>query len=140
MHSYNYKKWGHMAKDYLYNKGKWVYKDKDGDEEKITQDYSYGFETMVFMAVVSDDYSYSKTWLLDTFCSNHMIGHKEWLLKFDESRRSNIGLADSRSPIEKRVGNMVIKKSNGKPTIIEDMLYVSGMKYNLLSVGQLIEK
>lgn len=33
---------------------------------------------------------------------------------------------------------MVIKISNGRSTIIEDVLYVSGMKYNILSVGQLI--
>jgi len=35
---------------------------------------------------------------------------------------------------------MVIRRSNGSSAIIEDILYVPGMKCNLLSVGQLIEK
>lgn len=34
---------------------------------------------------------------------------------------------------------MVITRSNVNPAIMEDVLYVSGMKCNLLSVGQLIE-
>lgn len=35
---------------------------------------------------------------------------------------------------------MVITRRNGKSAIIEDVLYVLGIKCNLLSVGQLIEK
>lgn len=35
---------------------------------------------------------------------------------------------------------MVITRINGKLTMIKDVLYVTGIKCNLQSVGQLIEK
>ncbi|XP_058762463.1 uncharacterized protein LOC131635834 [Vicia villosa] len=48
MKCYNCDKWGHMAKECWYNKGKGATKDKDVDEAKIGQEDSYGFETIVF--------------------------------------------------------------------------------------------
>ena len=92
------------------------------------------------MATVSEDYSYSETWFLDTGSSNHMTGHKAWLIKFDGTKRSKIRLADNRSLQAEGEVNMVIRRNNGSSTIIKDVLYVPGMKCNLLSVGQLIEK
>jgi len=97
-------------------------------------------EPLVLMATVSEDCSDSETWFLDTGCSNHMTGHKAWLIKFDDTRRSKTRLADNRSLQAEGAGNMVIRRSNGSSTIIEYALYVPGMKGNLLSVGQLIEK
>lgn len=76
---YNCEKWSHMAKDCWYNKGKGVYKDKDGDEAKMAQEDLYGYEIMVFIVAVSNDYSDHETWLLDTGLSNHMSGHTSWL-------------------------------------------------------------
>jgi len=38
------------------------------------------------------------------------------------------------------MGKIVIEGNNGKITIMEDVLYVSGMQCNLLSVGQLVQK
>jgi len=35
---------------------------------------------------------------------------------------------------------MVIMRNDGKTIIIEDVMFVLGMKYNLLNVGQLIDK
>ena len=98
MQCYNCEKFGHMAKDCWYNKGKGVAKDNDDDDEaKMAQEDSDG-EPRVFMVAVSEDcYFDSETLFLDTGCSIHMIGHKTWLIKFDDTRRSNIRLVDSRS-------------------------------------------
>jgi hypothetical protein len=35
---------------------------------------------------------------------------------------------------------VIIRRSVGKKVVIESVLYVSGMKWNLLSIGQLVEK
>jgi len=136
---YNCEKWGHFAKDCWFNKGKGVAKDNEDDEAKMAQEDSDG-EPLVLMATISEDCSDSETWFLDTGCSNHMTGHKAWLIKFDDTRRSKIRLADNRSLQAEEAGNMVIRRSNGSSAIIEDVLYVPSMKCNLLSVGQLIEK
>lgn len=42
-----------MAKDCWYNTSKGVSKDNDGDEVKITQDNEDGYETIIFMVMVT---------------------------------------------------------------------------------------
>lgn len=38
------------------------------------------------------------------------------------------------------MGNIIINRKDGKKAMIENVLYVLGMKCNLMSVGQLVEK
>lgn len=47
---------------------------------------------------------------------------------------------DNRTVPVEGVGNVLIKKKDGKSSIISDVLYVPEMKSNLLSVGQLLAK
>ena len=72
--------------------------------------------------------------------ANHMTGRKEWLADFDESKKSKVKLADNSSLQVEGTGNIVFQMSNGGKAMIKDVLYVLGMKCNLLSVGQLVEK
>ncbi|XP_073225660.1 uncharacterized protein [Cicer arietinum] len=92
------------------------------------------------MATTNEEHSLSHVWFLDTGCSNHMTSHKEWLIDIDTSRRSKIMFADDRTLEAEGVDNMVIKRRNGKTVMIENVLYVPGMKSNLLSIWQLIQK
>jgi hypothetical protein len=65
---------------------------------------------------------------------------KEWLINFDSSRKINVRLADRRNLASKGIVDIAIKMKDGKNALIEKVLYVPGMKCNLLSIGQLIEK
>ncbi|MEX5585714.1 hypothetical protein ABFV49_27860, partial [Pseudomonas lurida] len=38
------------------------------------------------------------------------------------------------------VGDVLIKRNDGKQSLISNVLYITGMKSNLLSIGQLYEK
>ncbi|XP_058783101.1 uncharacterized protein LOC131657754 [Vicia villosa] len=82
----------------------------------------------------------SKIWFLDSGCSNHMIGQKVWLRYFNESKMSKVKLVDNSSLQAESTGNIVFYMSNGGKLMIKDVLYVPGMKCNLLSVGKLVEK
>ena len=92
------------------------------------------------MAAITDNHVESKMWFLDSGCSNHMTGQKVWLADFDESKKSKVKLADNSSLQAEGTGNIVFQLSNGAKAMIRDVLYVPGMKCNLLSVGQLVEK
>lgn len=92
------------------------------------------------MATTNKEHSSSQVWFPDTGCSNHMTSHKEWLIDIDTSRRSKIRFVDNRTLEAERASNMVIKRRNGNTVVIENVLYVPGMKSNLLSIGQLIQK
>ncbi|XP_027911624.1 uncharacterized protein LOC114170345 [Vigna unguiculata] len=92
------------------------------------------------MVTTSEEDFGRENWFLDTRCSNHMTGHKEWLSNIDTSRSNKIKLADDNMIRAEGVGNVVIKKDGKETMVIEDVLYVPGIKYNLLSVGQLVQK
>ncbi|XP_050876469.1 uncharacterized protein LOC127080179 [Lathyrus oleraceus] len=72
---YKCEKWGHMAKNYWYNKDKGATKDKEDGLNLARQD-SNDYEDMVVMDVVADDHVESKIWFLDSGCLNHMTGRK----------------------------------------------------------------
>jgi len=94
----------------------------------------------MMLVATSDSNPHSKAWYLDIGCSNHMTGHKEWLGDFDENRRSKIKLADSKTLSAEGMGNILIQRKDGKIKLIKNVLYVPGMRCNLMSVGQLVEK
>src|SRR3954471_19377095 len=65
---------------------------------------------------------------------------KQWLIDFDSERRTKIRCADDKYLYAKGMGNVKVKVKNGKTVLIKDVWYVPGIKNNLMSVGQLIEK
>lgn len=81
-----------------------------------------------------------ESWYLDIGCSIHMTCNKAWFCELDETVKKNIKFADCRSIRAKVIGKVEIKRSNGKRTVISNVLYVPGMKSNLLSLGQMLEK
>ncbi|XP_058782486.1 uncharacterized protein LOC131656930 [Vicia villosa] len=73
-------------------------------------------------------------------CSNHMIGQKVWLEDSDDLKKSKVNLANNSSLQAEGNVDIVIQRSNGVKAMIKYVLYVPGIKYNLLSVGQLVKK
>ncbi|PNX65737.1 hypothetical protein L195_g062747, partial [Trifolium pratense] len=53
-----------------------------------------------------------------------MTGHRDWLIKFDQSKKSTVRLADNSSIQVVGTGDMVIKRRNGDSAVIEEVLYV----------------
>ena len=79
-------------------------------------------------------------WYLDSGCSNHMTSHREWLIHFDKSRKSQIRFDDNKIIQAKGTGDILIRRKDGNQAMIKDVLYVPATKSNLISIGQLIEK
>jgi hypothetical protein len=78
-------------------------------------------------------------WYLDSGCSNHMIGTKEWLFDFDDSFRESVKLGnDSRMAVMGK-GNIRLN-IEGRIHVITDVYYLPGLSNNLLSIGQLQSK
>lgn len=102
--------------------------------------YAEHDEEMLLMAHInlnkSDD---EHVWFLDSGCSNHMCGTKEWFSEFDGSFRQNVKLGDDRRMVVEGKGNLRLD-INGMIRVITSMYFVPGLKNNLLSVGQLQQK
>ncbi|MCH94781.1 hypothetical protein A2U01_0015748, partial [Trifolium medium] len=78
-------------------------------------------------------------WYLDSGCSNHMIGTKEWLFDIDGSFRESVKLGNNSKMDVKGKGNIKLC-IGGKIFIITDVYYLPELSSNLLSIGQLQEK
>ncbi|PNX74679.1 copia-type polyprotein, partial [Trifolium pratense] len=78
-------------------------------------------------------------WYLDSGCSNHMTGKKEWLHDFDGSFTESVKLGNDSKMAIMGKGNVKLKIA-GKVHVITDVYYIPGLSSNLLSVDQLQQK
>ena len=64
--------------------------------------------TLLLMMTTNTEAGNDDTWYLDSGCSNHMTGHKEWLVNFDMKKRSKVKFADNRVIEAKGIGDVLI--------------------------------
>ena len=79
------------------------------------------------------------TWFLDSGCSNHMCGHKEFFSEIDESFRKSVKLGNN-SSIDVVGKGKIHLQINQLSQIITEVFYIPELKNNLFSIGQLQEK
>ncbi|XP_019430380.1 PREDICTED: uncharacterized protein LOC109337785 [Lupinus angustifolius] len=134
---YNCRNYGHYAAECRVNRGS----NKKDEEVKLAQgDELDGEERYLLMATVLNSNEESDVWYLDTGCSNHMTGKKEWFTSLDETTKSKVKFADNSAVSVEGIGKIVIQRKDGKKAYISNVLYVPKMKSNLISLGQLLEK
>ena len=75
-------------------------------------------------------------WILDSGCSKHMTGNPNLLSSIKFKRGGTIMFGDNNKGQVIRIGIVSI---NSKP-IIDNVLLVENLKYNLLSISQLCDK
>ena len=80
------------------------------------------------------------TWYLDTRASNDMCDLKNIFVELDESKSGHVTFGDASKIIIKGKGQILIHLENGRHQFISNVYYVSNMKNNILSLGQLLEK
>ena len=80
------------------------------------------------------------SWYLDTGCSTHMTVRRDWFISLDESTKNKFRFVDDNTLKVEEVGKVLIKRNDGKQSFISNVLFMLGMKSNLLSLCQLLEK
>jgi len=55
------------------------------------------YDPILLMATKNSGLGSTDGWYLDTGCSSHMTSHNAWLVSFDDSNKSKIMFADSRT-------------------------------------------
>ena len=79
-------------------------------------------------------------WFVDSGCSNHMKGTKFLFQELDEMRRIKVQLGNRREMQVKGKGRVKVVTSHGKIKLLDNVQFVLGIRYNLLSVGQLMTR
>jgi len=81
----------------------------------------------------------SNIWFLDSGCSNHMTGNKGLFEELNTSVKAQIKLGNDNIVEVMGKGAINVITNRGKKTI-PDVYFVPGLKHNLISVGQLMQK
>lgn len=105
-------------------------KQDQGDASVASDD---GCETTDARLVSSEE---SKdTWILNSGYTFHMTPHEEWLEEFTTSDSGNMLLGDNKSCKIMGMVSVRIRLHSGQVRLIQEVMYVSALKRNLLSIG-----
>ncbi|KAK8674770.1 hypothetical protein V6N13_032873 [Hibiscus sabdariffa] len=80
--------------------------------------------------------SSANSWYLDSGCSRHMTGDKSRFLEFKSKSGGVVTFGDNSKGNIEGIGSI----GNHSSILIDDVLYVNGLKHNLLSISQLCDK
>ena len=96
---------------------------------------------MLFFAFFGSITPQEDTWLINSGSSKHMTGKKTSLSKLEEKNSpQKVSLGnDYQYPI-KAIGEASYKLDSGTPMKMKEVLYVPGLKKNLLSISALDKK
>ncbi|XP_050918413.1 uncharacterized protein LOC127135821 [Lathyrus oleraceus] len=92
------------------------------------------------LVTVRDGVQGRDEWYLDSGCSTHMTGRKDWFVKINQAAKSKVKFADDTILSAEGVGDVLIGKRNDGHSRIKDVLYIPGIECNLLSIDQLLER
>jgi len=94
----------------------------------------------VLIVMENPNSNFNDCWYIDLGCSNHMTRHREWLVNFNDNKKSIIRFADNMVIQAKGTSNVMVRRTYGSEVVISDVLYVPKMKSNLIGMGQLLER
>jgi hypothetical protein len=92
-------------------------------------------------ALSSSFFTGSKTWLVDNGASQHIIGYKEILSNFETKYfAEHVELGDDKCYNIEGVGSISFRLEFGARLHMDEVLYVPGLKKNVLSFSTLEDK
>lgn len=97
-------------------------------------------EELLLMAYIEDKNAKREgVWFLDSGCSNHMSGSKDWFMEMDEQFRHSVKLGNGAKMTVMGKGSIKLE-TEGLTQVVRDVFYIPELKNNLLSIGQLQER
>jgi hypothetical protein len=136
-------KYGHIARDCpTRKKGRQHASTADVDSEPHQRDENIKDEAFFFISTLSGTVpTDSDIWLIDSGASRHMTGYREHLTDLVEKEsRLHVVLGDNARYTVKGVGTSSFQLDFDIPLQLSEVLYVRGMKRNLVSVSALEDK
>lgn len=96
-------------------------------------------EETAFTVITSKHINYENDWVIDSGCSNHMIGDKEKLQNVSLYKGNHVVVtADNSKLLIAHIGKTVVSlQCIANQMSLQNVCHVPGMKKNLLSVAQL---
>jgi hypothetical protein len=130
---------GHYAEKYS-NQDHRLFIASDDIDEPLNFD-SRDLRLFVSNASLSAEMDDSNAWFVDFGASVHMTCNKNWYANFKETQNgANIYLGDDRTHQIKGYGDIPVTLLNGTVCHIRNVVYVPGIKKNLISVSTITDQ
>ncbi|KAB2626287.1 retrovirus-related Pol polyprotein from transposon TNT 1-94 [Pyrus ussuriensis x Pyrus communis] len=126
---YNCEKFGHWARECTV--GKLVQKANSANQVEVTGNLFYANSTITESKVNGE-------WYVDSGCSNHMTGDSKLLIDMKTNVVGKVQMPTGELMNVAGFGTLVIDTSKGRK-YVKEVMYLPGLKENLLSVGQMDE-
>ncbi|XP_019455666.1 PREDICTED: uncharacterized protein LOC109356652 [Lupinus angustifolius] len=79
-------------------------------------------EPVWLMMEINNGPSSNDKWYIESKCSNHVTGNRNWLINFDDQRKSSVRFAYSRTIQAEGTGDVLINRKDGRNVLISDVL------------------
>ncbi|GAU22960.1 hypothetical protein TSUD_247040 [Trifolium subterraneum] len=112
---YNCQKYGHFADECTAG--------KPPDEEARIAKQDEGENPVMLMVTTKEDQRCGEEWYLDSGCSTHMTGRRDWFSSFDQSHKNKMKFANDSTLNAEGVGVVCIRSKIGDQAFINDVLY-----------------
>ncbi|KAB2608513.1 hypothetical protein D8674_011681 [Pyrus ussuriensis x Pyrus communis] len=126
---FNCDKFGHWAREC--NVGRSVQKANNASQLEMTGNLFYANNTVTEPKVNGE-------WYIDSGCSNHMTGNVDLLVEVRTNVAGKVQMPTGDLVNVAGMGSLVIDTNKGRK-YVREVMYLPGLKENLLSVGQMDE-
>lgn len=119
--------------------GHYQYECPNSDENVNYAEFDDEEEILLMAQTESKTFPKKQVWFLESGCSNHMCGCKDWFYDLDENYRTTVKLGDNSRMSVMGKGSINLNIEGRVHTVI-DVFYILELKNHLLSIGQLQER
>lgn len=126
---FNCDRFGHLARECTIGKG--TQKANCANQTEVTGNLFYANSVITEVQMHGN-------WYIDSGCSNHMTGNAELLVDVRTNVHGKVQMPTGNLVDVAGIGSLVIETSVGKK-YIREVMFLPGLKENLLSVGQMDE-
>ena len=122
-----------------HKKGHFQYECPDSEGRANFAELEHEDELLLMAYVEEKKATREEIWFLDSGCSNHMSGNKEWFTDLNEDFKQTVKLGNDSRIAVTGIGSVRLCV-NDIVQVITNVYYIPELKNNLLSIGQLQEK
>ncbi|XP_012845422.1 PREDICTED: uncharacterized protein LOC105965427 [Erythranthe guttata] len=130
-----FKRWKLINKSLAYQSSNSAAWDHNSQRKYSDNKWMNKYNANCFPAILSLKACTTNSWYFDSGCSKHMIGVPNYLKNLQNLSGGQVTLGDGNKAFVKGEGNLDV---GGLPNL-DNVLYVEGLKLNLLSVSQLCD-
>ncbi|KAJ0509944.1 putative RNA-directed DNA polymerase [Helianthus annuus] len=119
--------------------GHFQYECPRGEKTVNYAEFDEGEDLLLMASVEAPKEPTKGIWFLDSACSNHMTGGRDWFISLDESFNHTVKLGNDLRLTVRGIGDIRLEVE-GITQVITRVYYVPELTSSLLSLGQLQEK